>query len=538
MYSDIDGSTAKSYDNRVHMQENTNDAGSNSKVRRSSRKRHLAVDEFYTEGHRLQRIQDEEREQEKLVKQAQKRIKSLSRKEKCSNSVQDMIRKRQAACEARITDIDMEIKKFKEEGGIKSLPSPSKIGISKKVSNRKRSGLTKEQDHIIATVESLCRDDIEIPEVHPGICNVFHSDCERDFENKSIFGLQGDLQEFFHTMIAQSCETSDSKLCSAFAKAILKVDEHHHNQLFLASMLGSTPGAQKIRLLIATIMWKKFCSLDAENNLFGSDSSLISVAMSYNGEIMNKLYHFRSCFLMLFFCVCRDECISRLDQKNKYLKQLKKKCSEWKSKINDKQGVKLGPARIKNWILFFEDNIDNMTPTNIFSDTIFQSSMTVDTALSTMKWVAEARLEDKKCEFRVLIVKYRSTRVKMRWVDIHRTFGWAPNEMPLLGFIQFQLIAAVGHGHVTLPASTRNGGSLAKGGDCRNGACFWFSNNVEIPGKPTLPKQFWSVNNNVTEGAPNDLFATSPWRAPGSAPVYGSGCGSAGGGPVAYLNGG
>jgi hypothetical protein len=60
---------------------------------------------------------------------------------------------------------------------------------------------------------------------------------------------------------------------------------------------------------------------------------------------------------------------------------------------------------------------------------------------------------------------------------------------------------------------------------------------VEIPGKPTLPNKFRSIQLDVV-GQPNDVYVTSPWRAPGLAPVYGSGCGAAGGGPVAYANGG
>lgn len=94
-----------------------------------------------------------------------------------------------------------------------------------------------------------------------------------------------------------------------------------------------------------------------------------------------------------------------------------------------------------------------------------------------------------------------------------------------------------GHGHIVIPASTRHGGSIELGGDCTNGACFWFSNNVEIPGEPTLPHYARSVQLNVT-GGDRDVYKTSPWRAPGTAKVFGSGCGSAGGGPVAYLNGG
>mmetsp|Transcript_22066 Transcript_22066/g.57571 ORF Transcript_22066/g.57571 Transcript_22066/m.57571 type:complete len:416 (-) Transcript_22066:248-1495(-) len=97
--------------------------------------------------------------------------------------------------------------------------------------------------------------------------------------------------------------------------------------------------------------------------------------------------------------------------------------------------------------------------------------------------------------------------------------------------------AVLGHGHVTLPTSTRNGGLLATGGSCVKGQCFWFSNNVEIPGTPTLPNQHRSVQINVT-GQPEDVYAHAPWRAPGTAPVFGSGCGAAGGGPMYYENGG
>jgi hypothetical protein len=65
----------------------------------------------------------------------------------------------------------------------------------------------------------------------------------------------------------------------------------------------------------------------------------------------------------------------------------------------------------------------------------------------------------------------------------------------------------------------------------------WFSNNVEIPGKISLPNDMRSVQLNVT-GQPEDVYATSPWRAPGFAPVFGSGCGLAGGANETYLNGG
>jgi len=99
----------------------------------------------------------------------------------------------------------------------------------------------------------------------------------------------------------------------------------------------------------------------------------------------------------------------------------------------------------------------------------------------------------------------------------------------------------IGHGHMTYPPSTRHGGSLALGGDCQKsqGACYWFTNNQQIPGQPVL-NDAWirSVNVNVSSGSVPDWSRKNPWRAPGTAPVVGSGCGVAGGGPVAYANGG
>merc|ERR1719300_334233 len=100
------------------------------------------------------------------------------------------------------------------------------------------------------------------------------------------------------------------------------------------------------------------------------------------------------------------------------------------------------------------------------------------------------------------------------------------------------LVACVySHGHMTLPASTRHGGSLKRGGDCTNGACYWFTNNIEIEGPITLPNKYRTIQLNVT-GAPQDVYRTSPWRSPGTAKVYGSGCGVAGGSGDYFMNGG
>merc|ERR1719336_3043361 len=59
-----------------------------------------------------------------------------------------------------------------------------------------------------------------------------------------------------------------------------------------------------------------------------------------------------------------------------------------------------------------------------------------------------------------------------------------------------------------------------------------------IPGSPTNnASKFRTVNVNVSNG-PGDWTRIMPWRAPGSAPVLGSGCGVAGGGDVWNANGG
>ena len=76
-------------------------------------------------------------------------------------------------------------------------------------------------------------------------------------------------------------------------------------------------------------------------------------------------------------------------------------------------------------------------------------------------------------------------------------------KMVTLTLVATAFAGVLGLGHVTLPASTRNGGSMATGGSCTSGQCFWFSNNVEIPGEPTLPN---GVYCGVGSGA--SFFAT------------------------------
>lgn len=93
------------------------------------------------------------------------------------------------------------------------------------------------------------------------------------------------------------------------------------------------------------------------------------------------------------------------------------------------------------------------------------------------------------------------------------------------------------HGQMTLPTG-RNGGTLERAGDCLNYECFWFSQITTIPGAPKVnDEEFRTFNVNISSG-PLDWSAQMPWRAPGTAPVIGSGCGSAGGGPTTHDNGG
>jgi len=107
------------------------------------------------------------------------------------------------------------------------------------------------------------------------------------------------------------------------------------------------------------------------------------------------------------------------------------------------------------------------------------------------------------------------------------------------------LVGVSGHGHVTFPPSTRHGGNLNDAGSCVTNitgdfnidVCAWFSQPAVIPGKPTLPDYMRSYNVDVNSGSA-DWSATMPWRAPGTAPVLGSGCGVGGGNSVPLPNGG
>jgi len=66
----------------------------------------------------------------------------------------------------------------------------------------------------------------------------------------------------------------------------------------------------------------------------------------------------------------------------------------------------------------------------------------------------------------------------------------------------------------------------------------WFSQPTVIPGEPALnDPAHRTYNVKVAEG-PHDWTRKMPWRAPGTAPVLGSGCGLAGGNSLPIPNGG
>jgi len=66
----------------------------------------------------------------------------------------------------------------------------------------------------------------------------------------------------------------------------------------------------------------------------------------------------------------------------------------------------------------------------------------------------------------------------------------------------------------------------------------WFSQPCPIPGEPTNNAAATRTYNVEISSGPADYTRKNPWRAPGSATVFGSGCGMAGGGPVREMNGG
>ena len=95
--------------------------------------------------------------------------------------------------------------------------------------------------------------------------------------------------------------------------------------------------------------------------------------------------------------------------------------------------------------------------------------------------------------------------------------------------------SAFGHGQMVFPPG-RHLASLNKPTNCDYGSCLWYTTETQIPGESTLPRWARSMDMNATGDA--DVFKKAPWRAPGTAPVLGSGCGVAGGGDLIFVNGG
>lgn len=98
------------------------------------------------------------------------------------------------------------------------------------------------------------------------------------------------------------------------------------------------------------------------------------------------------------------------------------------------------------------------------------------------------------------------------------------------------------HGTLTYPPA-RSGGNfsfagLASAYASDNVGLWWFSQPVVIPGEPLLNEQFERTYNVHVSSGKTDWSRQMPWRAPGTAPVLGSGCGVSGGSPVPVPNGG
>lgn len=98
-----------------------------------------------------------------------------------------------------------------------------------------------------------------------------------------------------------------------------------------------------------------------------------------------------------------------------------------------------------------------------------------------------------------------------------------------------------GHGFTTYPPN-RGGGNLSSAGKVDDyypqSPQSWFTQPTTIPGWPTLNKSMYRTINVDVVGGLDDWTKTFPWRAPGTAPVLGSGCGVAGGSGFPIPNGG
>ena len=89
---------------------------------------------------------------------------------------------------------------------------------------------------------------------------------------------------------------------------------------------------------------------------------------------------------------------------------------------------------------------------------------------------------------------------------------------------------------ITWPPARTNG-TIGQAGSCEGYECFWFTQPTSIPGAPTLNSSAHRpFNVDVADGSAIDWTRRMPWRAPGTAPVLGSGCGVAGGSPYTNMS--
>ena len=99
----------------------------------------------------------------------------------------------------------------------------------------------------------------------------------------------------------------------------------------------------------------------------------------------------------------------------------------------------------------------------------------------------------------------------------------------MLVLVAVGMARAHAHGVMTWPPSSRQNGSLAHAGSCAFDDCMWYSDFVTIPGEPTVNDERSRTFNVKVQSGAKDWSRKNPWRAPGTAPVFGSGCGIFGG---------
>eukprot|EP00439_Symbiodinium_sp_Y106_P064527 s463_g10.t1 len=129
--------------------------------------------------------------------------------------------------------------------------------------------------------------------------------------------------------------------------------------------------------------------------------------------------------------------------------------------------------------------------------------------------------------------KKEMIRLDLLWPNAPRplpAFPVLPCQADMLALLLLALPSRVAaHGVLTWPPSTRQNGSLAHAGSCAFDDCMWYSDFVTIPGKPTVNDAQSRTFNVKVHGGDQDWSKKNPWRAPGTAPVFGSGCGIFGG---------